>query len=287
MQSDQGGQDGDPFLILCPGCPKCAPNGGLVLRRGSWRPTSSWEPILLLAKGPGYYADGESVRVPHLEPWRSTGKLENRGTKAVDGEANDGFGLSGVTPREYNPAGANLRDVWTLPAEPLSTHWCPQCMTFYDACPPSRQCRKCKVKLASHYASFSTELVYRCLAAGTSQRGYCPQCGRPWARVVETKAMVIRRSDRPNGTGKRTDASGTMESPAECATLGWRPTCKCGPDLPPRPALVLDMFCGSGRVAVQCQRLGLDFIGIDLNAAYVALAERQLDTSGMPLFRED
>src|SRR5262245_7979171 len=39
----------------CPGCKKCAPNGGLVLRRSSWRPTSAWEPVLLLAKRQGYY----------------------------------------------------------------------------------------------------------------------------------------------------------------------------------------------------------------------------------------
>jgi hypothetical protein len=34
----------------CPGCEKCEPNGGLVLRRGSWRCTKSHEHILMLTK---------------------------------------------------------------------------------------------------------------------------------------------------------------------------------------------------------------------------------------------
>lgn len=45
----------------CPSCPKCAPNDGLVLRKGSWRPTSAYEVILMLAKSPNYFCDGESI----------------------------------------------------------------------------------------------------------------------------------------------------------------------------------------------------------------------------------
>ena len=46
----------------CPGCEKCAPNGGLVLRRGSWRPTTSHEYIFMMTKTDRYFADGEAVR---------------------------------------------------------------------------------------------------------------------------------------------------------------------------------------------------------------------------------
>ena len=37
----------------CPGCAKCSSNGGLVLRKGSWRCTSSYELIFMLVKGMG------------------------------------------------------------------------------------------------------------------------------------------------------------------------------------------------------------------------------------------
>ena len=46
----------------CTGCDKCKDNNGLVLRRGSWRPTSSHEHLFMLAKSSMYYSDGESVK---------------------------------------------------------------------------------------------------------------------------------------------------------------------------------------------------------------------------------
>ena len=46
----------------CPGCEKCNANDGLVLRKGSWRSTASYEFIYQFTKGMGYYADGEAVK---------------------------------------------------------------------------------------------------------------------------------------------------------------------------------------------------------------------------------
>jgi len=48
----------------CPGCAKCAPNNGLILSRGSWRPTNSYEFVFMLTKQMGAYGDGEAVREP-------------------------------------------------------------------------------------------------------------------------------------------------------------------------------------------------------------------------------
>ena len=46
----------------CPGCPKCRDNGGLILRRGSWRCTDAFEYIFMFIKGPGYWCDRESTK---------------------------------------------------------------------------------------------------------------------------------------------------------------------------------------------------------------------------------
>jgi len=46
----------------CPGCEKCRENGGLVLRKGSGRPVSSYEVILMLTKTSNYYYDTDAVR---------------------------------------------------------------------------------------------------------------------------------------------------------------------------------------------------------------------------------
>ncbi|HAM56713.1 MAG TPA: hypothetical protein DCQ64_15480, partial [Candidatus Rokubacteria bacterium] len=45
----------------CPGCPKCAPNDGLVLRRGSGRPTRAHEYVFQFTKSTGYFSDREAV----------------------------------------------------------------------------------------------------------------------------------------------------------------------------------------------------------------------------------
>lgn len=72
----------------CPGCPKCSPHGGHVLRRGSWRCTTAHEYILMLAKSGTYFADQDGAREPFAD---------NR---------EDG--------------GRNPRSVWTIGPEPLS-----------------------------------------------------------------------------------------------------------------------------------------------------------------------
>lgn len=50
-----------------------------------------------------------------------------------------------------------------------------------------------------------------------------------------------------------------------------------------RGDLVLDPFAGSGTVGLVAHRLGRDFVGVELNPAYAALAERRL-TDDSPLF---
>ena len=37
----------------------------------------------------------------------------------------------------------------------------------------------------AHFATFPEKLVEPCVKAGTSARGACPECGAPWARVVD------------------------------------------------------------------------------------------------------
>ena len=50
----------------------------------------------------------------------------------------------------------------------------------------------------------------------------------------------------------------------------------CGCRAPTRPGVVLDPFLGSGTVAVAAERLGRDWLGIELSPAYAALAEQRI-----------
>jgi DNA modification methylase len=73
---------------------------------------------------------------------------------------------------------------------------------------------------------------------------------------------------------------------AICTACGqaWmrRSRCHCGAQT--LPGAVLDPFFGSGTVGVAAQKLGRDWVGIELNPAYVRLAEARLaDLTDKPL----
>jgi DNA modification methylase len=50
--------------------------------------------------------------------------------------------------------------------------------------------------------------------------------------------------------------------------------CDCG--APTQPGVALDPFFGTGTVGVVARQLGRDWLGIELNPAYVAMARERL-----------
>jgi len=90
----------------------------------------------------------------------------------------------------------------------------------------------------AHFATFPEALVRRPILA-TCPQAVCTACGQPW----RSKARLL---------------------------------VPCGCGAPTRPGVVLDPFFGSGTVGVAAQKLGRDWIGIELNPAYVRLAEARL-----------
>lgn len=55
-------QPSDAALVDCPGCAQCERNSGLILKKGSGRPTSAWEHIWVFAKSSDYYWDDTAVK---------------------------------------------------------------------------------------------------------------------------------------------------------------------------------------------------------------------------------
>src|SRR5262249_60113569 len=84
-----------------------------------------------------------------------------------------------------------------------------------------------------------------CIRAGTSEKGACPRCGAPWARVVA--AGDAKANGPPEGL--------------------WRPTCACLPAAPV-PCLVLDPFAGTGTALLAAVRLGRRALGCELNEEF-------------------
>ena len=239
----------------CIGCVKCQDHGGYVLRRGSWRPTPSWEPVLMLAKKEPYYCDAEAVQTFAAES--TLGR--NKYTRVQDKQSEQ---YAVQHDHETTSETANLRDVWTIGVEPMSAAMCVPCGKFI---PDTRKlkrknrtaCSQCGGKLTGHEASFPSALAEKCMRAGTSAHGYCDLCSAPYVR------MVGKRGNTP-------------------WTEGWKPSCECEGSLA-RPARVLDPFGGTGRTAIAAMLLGLDCTMIELNPNSAELA-RQIINHRFPMF---
>jgi len=214
----------------CPGCAKCAPDG-LVLRKGSWRPTRAHEYLFLLAKTSSYFCDMEAVREENVYKDSRDGSVP----KPARGDSKTMPGI--------DCSGRNLRDVFCINPQ-----------AYPD----------------SHYATFPEKLVEPCIKVGTSQKGCCPKCGSQWARWID-KAFVGcnygKRPDNPHISGSL-DRPPADAGTTPTTTLGWRPTCKCGIK-ETVPCIVYDPFMGSGTVAAVAARLGRNYLGSELNEDYV------------------
>jgi hypothetical protein len=157
------------------------------------------------------------------------------------------------TPAAYT---RNKRTVWTIATESFS---------------------------GAHFATYPTALVKPCILAGTSERGVCPACGKPWTRVVEKPQPPEAMRNRGNGAkmdfhGRQVGGGQKLQDWYDDhppATTGWRAGCACDAG-EPIPATVLDPFCGSGTTGLVALTYGRDFVGIDLSADYLALAEKRI-----------
>lgn len=245
----------------CPGCAKCHVNDGYVLRRGQWRPVNATEVLLQFAKQPGYYGDGIAVREPAV---RAGELVRTYGDGAKNGRSQDhrkvGFTEHGMTV-------ADGRNAWD---------WLPW---------------QHENSGLAHYAAYPTFIPRFAIQAGTSERGCCPSCGAPWARVVEERSLsrdqlpLDHKDYRPGRYPEKTaGGSDRGQRLSDVSTLGWRQTCAC-PAHVPIPCTVLDPFGGSGTTGLVADRLGRDAISIDLNSDYSEMAARRVREDA-PLFAQ-
>ena len=72
-----------------------------------------------------------------------------------------------------------------------------------------------------------------------------------------------------------TSVSDTERS-SKVETIGWEPTCKCG-DNRIIPALVLNIFHGSGTTGINATLLGRDYCAFEINPDYIKLEARRRD----------
>ena len=223
------------------------------------RPTSSWEPIFLMARSATYFYDAEAVKEAS-----STGEWDAMppigGLKHAGSNGNATY--SGDQPS--NNGTRNQRNVWHLGPEPYAE---------------------------AHFATFPTEIPRRAIKAGTSEKGCCAACGAPWVRVVERSGVVdgsARGSRFDSGkTVARTGGDRTQRGDRTLTVArGWEPGCECGAGCV--PCVVLDPFLGSGTTVAVARELGRFGVGCELNPEYAKLASERIGKAEKPAtFRSD
>lgn len=145
----------------------------------------------------------------------------------------------------------------------------------------------------AHFATYPEKLVEPCILAGTSEKGVCAECGKPWEREVELteeyasllasgKAWQTTSPLRTSTNNiKRPPKQHPQNVPPKHNTIGWQPTCECNAGV--IPGTVLDPFAGSATTLAVAQRLGRKGIGIELNSEYIELAINRLTKIPLPL----
>lgn len=218
------------------------------------RCTKSHEYIFLLTKSERYYYDAEAIKEDAVADHPSgngfkrdarLSYLDDNGPRGNDEQWTDVGGKR------------NKRSVWEVATSP-----------FPEA----------------HFATFPPKLVGPCILAGTSERGCCAKCGAPWERIVERYDTGQRQKmadgwdtgEGGHGTIHRNGREqGEPDQPVMAAhTLGWQPTCECGADTV--PCTVLDPFSGAGTTGLVATRFHRNYLGIELNSEYVAMAQRRI-----------
>ena len=212
------------------------------------RPTCCHEKIFMLSKSSRYFFDQEAVREASTErPSGNTTRKHGASVARPDAKPGD---LGRIFPYQPDGSGRNIRNVWSIATAPFP---------------------------GAHFATFPPEIPLRCIRAGTSLRGVCPECGKPWTRITETVGFNQTGGSKGEKRGNRNPHAGSEMPPGTPVrkTKGWASGCECDAG-EPIPATVCDVFMGAGTTGLVAVKEGRRFVGIELNAEYAELARKRI-----------
>jgi DNA modification methylase len=216
------------------------------------RLNTSYEVVYFLVRARSYHFALDEIREPHrtsrrpgvARPTKYDGS--DRSWAGPLAGKNDGLVRAQVEGRSGHALGRNPGDVWTLATAGYR---------------------------AAHFATFPERLVIRPILATCPER-ICTACDTPWRRLVTLRTEDGERETAPRDEFVRRYPTGwtVVRTPGEL-----RPGCSCAASW--RPGVVLDPFMGSGTTAVVAERLGRDWLGIELNPEYRELAMARIETA--------
>lgn len=260
------------------------------------RPGTACETVFLLSREPDYFFDMEAVKKPSSmnEVTAARRNRADSGSVGTQGLRGSLGGQSGQGKNEDHKGDSrNMRsaDFWfdsvgMLLAGHLDDSDDEAVLGFDCNLEPYK---------GAHFAAFPRKLIRPMIQAGTSQKGVCPHCGEPWARITERN----REATRPGNDTKVGRVSPHSDSPyqshttagnrdpqrhvTKTKTVGWEPGCDCKDNIP-IPAVVADPFCGSGTTLSVARSLNRRSVGCELNEKYHLLIDKRMQATDQPLF---
>jgi DNA modification methylase len=211
--------------------------------------TINWEKIFFFAKKPRYFFNQQ------FEPYTEIDKRTLQGLALAD-EKVDG---AGKWCGQGNPMGKNHRAIFKINTKPNSF---------------------------AHFAVYPEKLLEVPIDAGCPEF-VCSRCGEPREKIWEIdrtnaeKQIFKETVNMPEGEYKKATGFTRTVSDifdyclgAERRFVGWR-ECGCKEEF--RPGIVLDIFAGSGTTAVVAQKMGRRWLGIEINPAYITIAQKRIN----------
>lgn len=268
------------------------------------RCTKAHEYVFLLSKSARYFYDIEPIREPVSEHWKHGGlpPVPLRGEHVLTA------GSRVKAKRVYDePKGANRRSVWSIPTKPYAgAHFAVMPEALAEPCilagsrPPGKRC-DCDDVIATPLGSGTSEDptlltgrkgMNRPRRDNEGTRPITRREQRDYARQLKASP---HRGEMETQAGPafahyvRTDLSGARPIPPDLLTdwtqRGWLTTPAPCDHLDNQTDVVLDPFAGSGTVGLVALRHGRDFVGVELNPDYAALAEARIYNDG-PLMND-
>lgn len=139
-----------------------------------------------------------------------------------------------------------------------------------------------------HYAMFPSTLPEFCINAGCPSQ-VCKKCGTPLLIIekrISPYAFNIRVRDAKKGRLKSSDRKASDKEIKSYNEKNYTSkgkerivlNCSCNAGF--KPGVVLDPFMGSGTTALVAKKLGMNFIGFELNKKYIDIANRRISQIG-------
>jgi len=226
--------------------------------------TVDFEFVFFMVKSKKYWF--ETQMEPLADPSRTNFTSGSR-TNGINPDRNDNDW--GERSRDKTYANRNKRTVWTITTKPYRE---------------------------AHFAVYPPELIETPIKAGCPEF-VCKKCGKARERIIERipapKSVFTNTTKPPEAmrlSGSEIRGCGQklqdFRNNNPDRIIGYT---DCGCNAGFEPGVVLDPFMGSGTTAIVAERLNRRWVGIELNPAYIEIANARIEKEReqIDIFREE